>query len=136
MKILALEFSSEQRSVGIVENAGGTSRFLGSASESGGRSTRAVALIQKALGEAKLGREQIDCLAVGLGPGSYTGMRAAIALCQGWQLATGVKTIGISSVECLATQARDEKLLGRVNIVIDAQRNEFYLATYEIHKEA
>jgi tRNA A37 threonylcarbamoyladenosine modification protein TsaB len=35
-------------------------------------------------------------------------------------------------VECLAAQAQAEGLLGRVHIVMDAQRNEFYLAGYEI----
>jgi tRNA A37 threonylcarbamoyladenosine modification protein TsaB len=43
-----------------------------------------------------------------------------------------VKLLGISSVECLAAQAQAEKIFGRVNVVIDAQRGEFYLAAYEI----
>ena len=71
-------------------------------------------------------------IAVGLGPGSYTGIRAAIAVAQGWQLARGVKLLGVSSAECLAAQAQAEKIFGRVNVVIDAQRGEFYLATWEI----
>ena len=100
--------------------------------ETGGHGTNAFGMIEQALAEAKIEREQIDALAVGLGPGSYTGIRAAISLAQGWQLARGVKLLGVSSAECLAAQARAEKILGRVNVVIDAQRNEFYLATYEI----
>jgi tRNA threonylcarbamoyladenosine biosynthesis protein TsaB len=67
-----------------------------------------------------------------LGPGSYTGIRSAIALAQGWQLAMGAKLLGVSSVECIAAQAQAEKILGRVNVAIDAQRNELYLASYEI----
>lgn len=137
MKILALEFSSEQRSVAVLQSAAGvSSAVLGTASERGGRSTRAIALIEEVLRQANFRRDQIECIAVGLGPGSYTGVRAAIALAQGWQLATNVRTIGISSVECLAAQAQSEKIFGRVNIVIDAQRNEFYLATYEIAAQA
>jgi tRNA threonylcarbamoyladenosine biosynthesis protein TsaB len=133
MKILALEFSSEQRSAAIWNaDDPSASAFV---SEKGGRSTRAIALIEQALQQASLTRDQIDCLAIGLGPGSYTGMRAGIALAQGWQLARNIKTIGISSVECLAAQAQSDKISGRVNIVIDAQRNEFYRATYEISSE-
>ena len=71
-------------------------------------------------------------IAVGLGPGSYTGIRAAIAMAQGWQLARGVKLLGVSSAEALAAQAQAENIFGRVNLVIDAQRGEFYLATWEI----
>jgi tRNA A37 threonylcarbamoyladenosine modification protein TsaB len=38
----------------------------------------------------------------------------------------------VSSVAAVAAQARVEKIFGRVNVVIDAQRNEFYLATWQI----
>jgi tRNA A37 threonylcarbamoyladenosine modification protein TsaB len=43
-----------------------------------------------------------------------------------------MKLLGISSAECVAAQAQAEKISGRVNVVIDAQRNEFYLAAFEI----
>jgi tRNA A37 threonylcarbamoyladenosine modification protein TsaB len=60
----------------------------------------------------------------------------AIALAQGWQLARPVKLLGISTADCLAVQAQAEGIFGRVQIVIDAQRGEFYLAGYEITSEA
>jgi tRNA threonylcarbamoyl adenosine modification protein YeaZ len=100
--------------------------------ETGERATHAFALIQSALSSARLEPEQIECLALGLGPGSYTGIRAALALAQGWQLARNVRLLGISSVECLAAQAQAEGLTGRVALVVDAQRHEFYLAGYEL----
>jgi tRNA threonylcarbamoyladenosine biosynthesis protein TsaB len=128
MTILALEFSSPQRSVAVAR----AGRDLGGGIETGGRGTNAFGMIEKVLAEAKIEREEIEVVAVGLGPGSYTGIRAAIALAQGWQLARGVKLLGVGSVECLAAQAGVERIFGRVNVVIDAQRNEFYLATYEI----
>jgi tRNA threonylcarbamoyladenosine biosynthesis protein TsaB len=132
MKILAVEFSSEQRSVAIW--ADGAVR--GSAGETATRATHAIGLIEQALAQAGLKREQLDCLAIGLGPGSYTGIRAAIALAQGWQLARPVKLLGLSSVECLAEEARARDWNGRVNFVIDAQRNELYLARYEINPQS
>lgn len=97
MKILALEFSSEQRSVAVVED-GAT---LGEARERGGKHTEAFRLIEHALAAARVEREQIDCIAVGLGPGSYMGIRIAIAIAQGWQLARGVKTAGVRSTEAV-----------------------------------
>jgi tRNA A37 threonylcarbamoyladenosine modification protein TsaB len=63
-------------------------------------------------------------------------MRLAIALAQGWQLARPVKLLGISSAECLAAQAQAEGIFGRVEIVIDAQRNELYLAGYDLGPQA
>jgi tRNA threonylcarbamoyladenosine biosynthesis protein TsaB len=128
MTILALEFSSEQRSVALAR--GGT--LLAEASETGGRDTKAFALIEKVLAAAKIGREEIEVVVVGLGPGSYTGIRAAIAVAQGWQLARGVKLLGVSSVEALAAQAQAAKIFGRVGVFVDAQRGEFYLAEWEI----
>jgi tRNA threonylcarbamoyladenosine biosynthesis protein TsaB len=143
MTILALEFSSPQRSVAIAQ----AGRVLGEVIETGaglrpvqkaGASSRqagateAFSMIEAALREAKLEREQVEILAVGLGPGSYTGVRVALSIAQGWQLARGTKLLGVSSMDCLAAQARAERIFGRVNVTVDAQRNEFYLATYEI----
>jgi tRNA threonylcarbamoyl adenosine modification protein YeaZ len=132
MKILAVEFSSAQRGVAVVVD--GEPR--GAAMETAMRETRAFDLISRALAEAGVEREQIECLAIGLGPGSYTGIRSAIALAQGWQLALPVKLLGISSVECLAAEAQARGWFGGVSLVIDAQRNELYVARYEINPDA
>jgi tRNA threonylcarbamoyladenosine biosynthesis protein TsaB len=127
MKILAVEFSSAQRSVAILGREKEVEVVATGAAAAG-----ALGMIDEALRKANLEREQIDCLVVGLGPGSYNGIRAAIALAQGWQLALGVNLLGISSAECLAAQAQAEGLRGKVDVVIDAQRGELYLASYEI----
>jgi tRNA threonylcarbamoyladenosine biosynthesis protein TsaB len=133
MKILSLEFSSSQRSVAVVQaKRPGLPPQVSEVVETGGIPTRPLAMVEAALREAHLEREQIECLTVGLGPGSYTGIRTAIALAQGWQLALGVKLVGLSSAECVAAGAQAEGLKGRVAVVIDAQRGEFYLAGYEI----
>jgi tRNA threonylcarbamoyl adenosine modification protein YeaZ len=89
-------------------------------------------MIAEALQAAGVEREQIECVAVGLGPGSYSGIRSAIALAQGWQLARDCKLLGVSSVECIAAQAQADGLEGRIDIVLDAQRQEFYLAIYHV----
>jgi tRNA threonylcarbamoyl adenosine modification protein YeaZ len=128
MKILALEFSSSQRSVAVLDSAERVSEVV----ETGAGAIAPLVMIEEALHQATLEREQIDCLVVGLGPGSYTGIRSAIALAQGWQLARGVKLLGVSSGECIAAQAQIDGVIGQVSVIIDAQREEFYLATYEL----
>lgn len=132
MKILALEFSTSQRSVAAGEIGGSG---LVEVIETGGRATHAVGMIDRALREARLTREQVECLVVGLGPGSYTGIRAAIAVAQGWQLARPTRLLGVSSAECVAAQARAEGITGAITVVIDAQRREFYLADYDLTPE-
>lgn len=87
-------------------------------------------LIESALQAAARRREDIEVLAIGIGPGSYTGIRVAIALAQGWHLATDAKLLGISSVECMAAQIAIQEKEGQFQIVVDAQRGEFYRASY------
>ena len=133
-KILAIEFSSSVRSVAVLDLRpdGATPVLLGCASEEGGRSIRPLPLVDLALERAQVEREAVECLAIGLGPGSYTGIRSAIALAQGWQLARPVNLIGVSSAEGLAAAAHAQGWFGSVGVVIDAQRGEFYFAGYEI----
>ena len=128
MTILALEFSSAQRSVAVAKNGS----VLGEAVETGGRGVAAFGMIEKVLAAAKMEREEVEAIAVGLGPGSYTGIRAAIALAEGWKIARGINLIGVSSVEAMVSVAQAEKILGPVSVVVNAQREEFYCATYDI----
>ena len=145
MKILALDFSSAQRSVAVIqkdelappprqeswypefENVI-VSEFISLATGV----TSPVHMAENALLEAQVEREEIEVIAVGLGPGSYNGIRGAISVAQGWQLAREVQLLGISSAEVIAARAKEEGLLDRVNVVIDAQRGEFYVAVYEL----
>lgn len=133
MKILAFEFSSLQRSVAFVDaQPGGTVLYAGEVVQSGGRAAPAFAMAHEVLTQAGVEREAIECLAVGLGPGSYHGIRVAIALAQGWQLARGVRLLGISSVEAIAAQAQADGVRGLATTIVDAQRDELYVADYEL----
>jgi tRNA threonylcarbamoyl adenosine modification protein YeaZ len=129
MKILAFEFSSTQRSVAVAMADG---KIVSAASAIPERTTRAFALIEEAFAKSGIDRTEIDCIAVGLGPGSYTGVRIGISIAQGWQLARGVKLLGLSSIEAAAERARLNGLKGHVTCVVDAQRQEFYVAVYDL----
>lgn len=106
--------------------------ILGQASDESGRAVRPLILVELALNKAGLEREAIECLVVGLGPGSYTGVRSAVALAQGWQLGRPVQILGLSSADGLAAAAQTKGWFGKIGVVIDAQREEFYFAGYEI----
>ena len=133
MYILAFEFSSGQRSVALLRAQSPSGPIISAeAVETGQPGLHPFEMIEAVLRDGQVEREQIECLVVGLGPGSYSGIRAGIAVAQGWQLVRPVKLLGISTAECLAAQARADQLLGSVAVVIDAQRREFYLANYEV----
>jgi tRNA threonylcarbamoyl adenosine modification protein YeaZ len=126
MKILALEFSPPERSVAVID--GEVRSFVGEPNQG----SAAFSSISRALDEAQLKPPDIECIAVGLGPGSYAGIRTAISIAQGWQLARGVKLLGVNSAEAIACRAQRAGLFGVVNLVFDAQRDEVYSIRYDI----
>jgi tRNA threonylcarbamoyl adenosine modification protein YeaZ len=136
MKILALEFSSPLRSVAIARvEPDGQTEILASLADADFRGVTGMMLIDRAFQQARLKPGDISHFVVGLGPGSYTGVRFAIAVAQGWQLGRGVKTIGISSTSCLAEDARLRGISGEVTLIVDAQRGEVYLYKYHLGSE-
>jgi len=100
------------------------------------RNTQAFALIADVLKKVHWDRRDIECIAVGLGPGSYTGVRVGISIAQGWQIARDIKLLGLSSADAIAEQARCDGLRGPVTCLIDAQRQEFYSAVYDLDDNA
>jgi tRNA A37 threonylcarbamoyladenosine modification protein TsaB len=59
-------------------------------------------------------------------------VRSAIALALGWQLGRGSRLLGIGSMNSLAARAKQTGWRGEIHMVVDAQRNEFYLASYTL----
>jgi tRNA threonylcarbamoyladenosine biosynthesis protein TsaB len=66
---------------------------------------------------------------VGIGPGSYTGLRAGLALAKGLVLGTGARLVGVSSLETMAWAALGGD--GRGAFALDARQGAVYLARYE-----
>lgn len=132
MKILALEFSSRNRSVAVGNPSTPRGDARGRSAEPVAPSTPVFTLIEAALRAAGLPRAAVEGVAVGLGPGSATGIRAAIAVAQGWQLARGVPVAGLNSLDVLAAGLQAAGRRGRVDLVSDAQRGEWHLAGYEL----
>lgn len=118
MTLLALELSSDRRGVAVRSDAGDITEVV----HQGTRETPLFAMIQRALDGAGVARGGVEALAIGLGPGSYTGIRLAISVAQGWQLAAGIPVIGVGSMELMAAAAPpgEEWLLA-----VDSQRDEY-----------
>lgn len=135
MLILALEFSTETRSAAVARVREGVAMVLQEGSDGGDRSVKPLELIDRVLKGAGIGTEEVEGVMVGLGPGSYTGVRSALAMAQGWELARGLPVGGWSSMECLAAGAQAQGWRGGLHLVIDAQRGEFYRAEYVIESD-
>jgi tRNA threonylcarbamoyladenosine biosynthesis protein TsaB len=70
---------------------------------------------------------QLDGIAYGAGPGSFTGLRIACAVTQGLALGAELPVVGVSTLEAIAEQAA----AARVLTVLDARMSEVYWAAYE-----
>ena len=71
-------------------------------------------------------RTQLDAIAVGRGPGAFTGVRLAIAIAQGIALALDLPVVPVSTLAALAMQAGGERRIA----AIDARMGEVYLAAF------
>lgn len=126
MKILALEFSSPRRSVALLEGG----EILGVVRDDVPAYGTPFSLIASLLKQTGTLPEQVSRLAVNIGPGSYTGIRAGISIVQGWSLSRPIAIAAFTTFDSLSRQAARLSLSGPLNIVLDAQRHEFLVADY------
>lgn len=71
--------------------------------------------------------QELSCIAVTIGPGSFTGVRVALAAARGIALASGLPMIGISVLEAVAYMANKKKPdIGEVCVVLETKRDDFY----------
>lgn len=98
MRILALEQSG--RTVSAALEVDGEMGELSAPRGEGGEAL--LDFVESLLARAGIGGESLDVLAVGVGPGSYTGVRVALGLAQGMAEAWGRPLLGLSGCEALA----------------------------------
>ena len=122
MICLAFEFTSDRRSVAVSD---GDQRVLSQVVHDRGRTTPVFQLIEQALTEAQVSRTDVQRLAVSIGPGSYTGIRLAIAAAQGWHLGTGIDVVAVDTFEALLRQTLRQGVQGPRVLCVNAQRQEF-----------
>lgn len=87
-----------------------------------------VPMVDETLGEAGLGFDEVGAVAVTVGPGSFTGVRAGLAAARGIALARDIPLIGIDSFEAIAHAMPLPERAGRAMVVaIDTKRRDLYL---------
>jgi len=94
-----------------------------------GHATRLLPMASQLMQEAGVGWEALDRIAVGVGPGTFTGLRVGVATARGLAQSLSVGLLGFSSLAALAGGATPEA--ERVLAVIDARRGEVFASLYE-----
>ena len=125
MNLLAIETSTEACSVAL--HHGGTT-IARSELAPRRHAELVLPMAEALLAEAGIGRRQLDAIAVGRGPGAFTGVRLAVSMAQGMALGLDLPVIPISSLAALALDAPDNG--AAVLAVIDARMGEVYAASY------
>ena len=94
--------------------------------------TQLLPRIDEAAQACGLVREDIACVVVGRGPGSFTGVRIAMATAKGVASALGVPLVGVSSLDAVAWGAWKAGARGGTLVVADAMRKEIYPVEYSL----
>lgn len=125
MKLLAFETSTEACSVALWIDGEVRERF-----EVAPRRHAELSLpwAGELLAEAGIRKSQLDAIAVGRGPGAFTGVRLAIAIGQGIALALDRPIVPVSTLAALALQASGPRVLA----AIDARMNEVYVGSFAL----
>jgi tRNA threonylcarbamoyladenosine biosynthesis protein TsaB len=91
---------------------------------------RLLALCEEALIEAGIAWGDLNRIGVGVGPGTFTGLRIGVATAQGLAQASGVELVAVSTLEALALPTRTAEPALQVAAVGDARRGEAYIAAW------
>ncbi|SHJ01970.1 tRNA (adenosine(37)-N6)-threonylcarbamoyltransferase complex dimerization subunit type 1 TsaB [Cycloclasticus pugetii] len=128
MKILAIETATEGCSAALLINGEVIDRFQVAPREHG---NLILPMVDELLNEAGMTLQQLDALAFGRGPGSFTGVRMATGVIQGLAFAAELPIAPVSTLTALAYQAGPPVEGQTVYAALDARMGEVYWCEYE-----
>ena len=96
--------------------------------------------IESLLSDAKASLKDLDAIAVGVGPGAFTGVRLGVAAVQGLAVSQNIPVVPVCSLDAIAAQLLDSTVFKsshpqRLMIAIDARMEEVYWASYGIQEK-
>lgn len=132
MKLLAIETSTEACSVGLLIDNQIVSDHRMSPQQHG---ALVLPMIDALMSEAGITSSQLDAVAYGRGPGSFTGVRIGVALTQGIALGADVGVVGISTLHTVAQGVHRLHGDRHIAVSLDARMAEIYFATYSVNDD-
>lgn len=132
MTVLAFDTATAATVVGLQLSGGEAleARHDPAPGERPGHAECVLVLVAEVLERAQVGLAEVTRFGVGVGPGSFTGLRIGVATGRGLAQATGAELVGVSSLAALAAGA--PAAAGRpVLAVLDARRGEVFAAAWE-----
>ena len=135
MLLLAIDTAGVACSVAILDTE--TDEIVSSLSENLGRghAERLMAMIDEVLAARQVELKQIGRIAVGIGPGSFTGIRVGVAAARGFALALNIPVVGVTTLSVLAEMAPARVADQKLAVVIDAKRDEVFCQSFDASGE-
>ncbi|KYN81921.1 tRNA threonylcarbamoyladenosine biosynthesis protein TsaB [Vibrio cidicii] len=127
-KILAIDTATENCSVALLV---GEQVFSRSEVAPRDHTKKVLPMVDEVLQEAGLTLHDLDALAFGRGPGSFTGVRIGIGIAQGLAFGADLPMIGISTLAAMAQGSYRQNGATHVATAIDARMNEVYWGRYQ-----
>jgi tRNA threonylcarbamoyladenosine biosynthesis protein TsaB len=132
MKLLALDTATEACSASLLIDDQLHSRFELTPRA---HAQMILPMIDDLLDEAGISRTELDVLAFGRGPGSFTGVRVVASVAQGIAFGLSIPVIPVSTLSALALQAARDHGASQVLVAIDARMKEVYWGEYSISED-
>jgi tRNA threonylcarbamoyladenosine biosynthesis protein TsaB len=133
MKLIAIETSTNLASVAVTD---GKHILSEQHLEKASHAKVVLPLIENLLAKMDLSLSNIDAIAYGMGPGSFTGVRIATSMAKGLALANDLPLIPISSLAAIAHKAHQKTAFERIIAACDARMQEIYWACYQCSADA
>lgn len=128
VRLLCIETSSRRGSVVLAE--GPTLVARATHAELNAHAEQLRPLLERVLAEAGWQRSSLERIGVGMGPGSFTGLRVGIAFAQGIALGLGIPLVGVGSLEAMARACPPEVGSPRIAL-LDARREEVFAQAFD-----
>jgi len=138
MKLLAFDTSTELISIAVTRLVSGVAQVWQHTGAGGAQaSSGLIPAIEQLMAQADLRFDELDAIAFGQGPGSFTGLRTACAVAQGLAFGAARQVLPVDTLLALAEEARQQFAGGasecRLLALLDARMDEMYAAHYEFH---
>jgi tRNA threonylcarbamoyl adenosine modification protein YeaZ len=131
MIILAIDCSANLCAACIYDSASTSERARCVLDIGKGHAEHLIGVVDAALEAARLTLNDLDAIAVSVGPGSFTGIRVAVSAARGFALALGIPAIGVNTLEALAEDARSAAPGQRVLAALTTTGDRVQMAVYD-----
>ena len=135
MKVLGVDTSTESLTVGLIDEKKSPVDYhdIGPLKHS----ALLIPTIKKALNKSKIKIDDIDLFSVGIGPGSFTGLRVGVAAVRALAIALGKPLIGVPTMDAIAhngymylKRIKSHKLDTKICPILDAKKKQVYACIY------